>query len=115
MASLFNQIGSNAASAPPTSTGSSSSSTASVAGTTAQATEQQFLQLLVAQLKNQDPLNPMDGTQFVTQLAQFSQLEQMIGVNQGVQQLVTDAQNGQSSGSGSSGTGSGSGSAAQHS
>jgi flagellar basal-body rod modification protein FlgD len=33
-----------------------------------------FLQLLVAQLKNQDPANPADGTQFVTQLAQFSEL-----------------------------------------
>jgi flagellar basal-body rod modification protein FlgD len=35
-----------------------------------------FLQLLVAQLKNQDPANPADPTQFVTQLAQFSELEQ---------------------------------------
>ncbi len=35
-----------------------------------------FLQLLVAQLKNQNPLSPSDGTQFVTQLAQFSSLEQ---------------------------------------
>jgi flagellar basal-body rod modification protein FlgD len=34
-----------------------------------------FLQLLVAQLKNQDPESPTDGTQFVTQLAQFSSLE----------------------------------------
>jgi flagellar basal-body rod modification protein FlgD len=33
-----------------------------------------FLQLLVAQLKNQDPSNPADGTQFITQLAQFSEL-----------------------------------------
>ena len=35
-----------------------------------------FLQLLVAQIKNQNPLNPADGTQFVTQLAQFTTLEQ---------------------------------------
>ena len=35
-----------------------------------------FLQLLVAQLKHQDPLNPADGLQFVTQLAQFTSLEQ---------------------------------------
>jgi flagellar basal-body rod modification protein FlgD len=33
-----------------------------------------FLQLLVAQLQNQDPENPADGTTFVTQLAQFSEL-----------------------------------------
>lgn len=35
-----------------------------------------FLQLLVAQLKHQNPLNPADGLQFVTQLAQFTALEQ---------------------------------------
>ena len=70
----------------------SSNNLSSASAQEAQVTEQQFLQLLVAQLKNQDPLNPMDGTQFVSQLAQFSQLEQMIGVNQGVQQLVVDAQ-----------------------
>jgi flagellar basal-body rod modification protein FlgD len=39
-------------------------------------TKNMFLQLLVAQLKHQDPLNPTDGTQFLTQLAQFQQLEQ---------------------------------------
>src|SRR5262249_42737348 len=40
----------------------------------------QFLQLLVAQLKGQNPLDPQDGTQFVTQLAQFSSLEQLINI-----------------------------------
>jgi flagellar basal-body rod modification protein FlgD len=35
-----------------------------------------FLQLLVAQLENQDPENPADGTQFVTQLAQFTTLQE---------------------------------------
>jgi flagellar basal-body rod modification protein FlgD len=39
-----------------------------------------FLQLLVAQIKNQDPLKPADGTQFLTQLAQFSELEQLVGI-----------------------------------
>ena len=39
-----------------------------------------FLQLLVAQIKNQNPLNPADGVEFLTQLAQFSSLEQMMGV-----------------------------------
>ena len=38
--------------------------------------ESTFLKLLVAQLKNQNPLNPADGLQFVTQLAQFTTLEQ---------------------------------------
>ena len=49
-----------------------------------------FLQLLVAQIKNQNPLEPTDGTQFVAQLAQFSQLEQMIGVRSGVDAMRAD-------------------------
>lgn len=40
------------------------------------ATQDQFLQLLVAQLRNQDPLSPTDSTQFVSQLATFSQLQE---------------------------------------
>jgi flagellar basal-body rod modification protein FlgD len=40
------------------------------------ASQDMFLRLLVTQLKNQNPLNPADGTQFVTQLAQFTTLEQ---------------------------------------
>ena len=43
-------------------------------------TKDMFLQLLVAQIKNQDPLNPTDSTQFVSQLAQFSELEQVIAI-----------------------------------
>jgi flagellar basal-body rod modification protein FlgD len=43
--------------------------------------QQTFLALLVAQLKYQDPLQPQDGTAFVTQLAQFSDLEQQIGTH----------------------------------
>ena len=49
-----------------------------------------FLKLLVAQLKNQDPTNPTDSTQFVGQLTQYSELEQLIGINTGVQKLGTD-------------------------
>jgi flagellar basal-body rod modification protein FlgD len=46
------------------------------------ANKEAFLQLLVAQIKNQNPLQPTDGVQFLTQLTQFSQLEQVIGIRQ---------------------------------
>jgi flagellar basal-body rod modification protein FlgD len=45
----------------------------------------------VAQLQNQDPLQPMDGMQFVTQLAQFSQLESIYGIQSDTDKLVADA------------------------
>ena len=41
----------------------------------------EFLKLLVAQMKNQDPLNPMDGQQMAAQLAQFSSVEQLVTAN----------------------------------
>ena len=47
-----------------------------------------FLSLLVAQLENQDPLNPMDSTDFTAQLAQFSALEQMTNVNTNLGKLL---------------------------
>lgn len=49
--------------------------------------QQDFLQLLVSQLQNQDPLNPQDGAQFAAQLAQFNSVEQLIQVNSGLQDL----------------------------
>ena len=54
--------------------------------------QQQFLQLFVAQLKNQDPLNPADGTEFLSQLAQFSELEQMIAIRQDVGVIRTSSE-----------------------
>jgi len=42
--------------------------------------ENQFLQLLVAQLRYQDPTSPTDSTAFVAQLAQFSSLEQLVAI-----------------------------------
>jgi len=53
--------------------------------------ESTFLQLLVAQIKNQDPMNPTDSIQFVGQLVSFSQLEQLLSINQNMQALVQDA------------------------
>jgi flagellar basal-body rod modification protein FlgD len=62
--------------APPASNSQSSSGSNSVLDPLAN--EQTFLQLLVAQLQNQDPTQPQDGTQFVAQLAQFASLEQQV-------------------------------------
>ena len=62
----------------------SSNNSSSTNGTDSLANEQTFLQLFVSQLQNQDPLNPADGTQFVTQLAQFSQLEQTLNISSDV-------------------------------
>lgn len=45
-----------------------------------------FLLLLVTQLSNQDPLNPMDGQEFAAQLAQFSSLEQLVTMNDSIAQ-----------------------------
>ena len=47
-----------------------------------------FLKLLVAQLKNQNPLNPADGMEFVSQLAQFSQLEQIMEIRKDLDTLT---------------------------
>ncbi len=62
-----------------------------------------FLQLLVAQLRNQDPLNPTDGTAFVGQLAQFQQLETSLNMGQDLATIRQDLDAlVQSAGSGSS-------------
>jgi len=52
----------------------------------------QFLQLLVAQMKNQDPINPLDGTEFASQLAQFNSVEQLINLNKGMSSLASSQQ-----------------------
>lgn len=47
-----------------------------------------FLQLMITQLKYQDPLNPMDGTEYASQLAQFTSLEQLTNLNASVKQSI---------------------------
>ncbi len=48
-----------------------------------------FLKLLIAQMQNQDPMNPMDGTQYAAQLAQFSSLEQLQNLNDNIQNSIS--------------------------
>ena len=51
-------------------------------------TKDDFLKLLVMQLTHQDPLNPLDQNQFLAQTAQFSQLEQLVNINESLSALV---------------------------
>ena len=62
-------------------------------GTTAQAAApnidyQSFLKLLIAEMKNQDPTKPMDSTEYVAQLATFSQVAQTVQTNSKLDQLL---------------------------
>ncbi|MGH9582337.1 MAG: flagellar hook capping FlgD N-terminal domain-containing protein [Bryobacteraceae bacterium] len=58
------------------------SNSANTSGTNSMSNTSAFLQLLVAQLKNQDPTQPMDPTTFVTQLAEFNDVQQNLGTRQ---------------------------------
>ena len=53
-----------------------------------------FLKMLTTQIKNQDPLNPMEGTEFAAQLATFSGVEQQVQTNQLLQQLLSKGTSG---------------------
>jgi len=52
------------------------------------ANKEVFLQLLVAQIRNQNPLNPANGTEFVAQLAQFSELEATLAMRRDVARIL---------------------------
>lgn len=86
------------------------SSGASGQGVDPLATENVFLQLFVTQLENQDPTQPQDPSQFVTQLAQFTSLEQSTQMKSDLDAILAQLQT--MAGSSGGGTGTGSGSAA---
>ena len=77
---------------PVAGTNTSTSSAISQTGTTAlgnlSGNFSTFLSLLMTQLKNQDPSSPMDANQFTSQLVQFSSVEQQIGTNSNLKQLI---------------------------
>ena len=53
-----------------------------------------FLRLLVTQVRNQDPLSPQDPTEFVSQLAQFSALEQLLHINRQLEVIAANSDSG---------------------
>jgi flagellar basal-body rod modification protein FlgD len=75
---------------PGSAAAASASSSGAASTATAPVTENMFLQLLVAQLQNQDPSNPSDSTQFVTQLAQFQTMEQSMNQGTTMTSMLTD-------------------------
>lgn len=78
--------GTTAATAAATATAATTSKTKTLG-------QSDFLNLLVAQLKYQDPLNPSDPTEFTAQLAQYSQLEQLFNLNDSMSSLATAQDN----------------------
>ncbi len=76
---------------PASSGASSTSNPASTADGNSAPSEEVFLQLLVSQIQNQDPLNPADSTQFVSQLAQFSELEQVVAIRGDIETAMSSS------------------------
>lgn len=77
--------------------GNQTATQTSAAGMAQTVDYQSFLRLLVAQMKNQDPTSPMESTDYVAQLATFSQVEQSVQINSkldGILQASTFAQAG---------------------
>jgi flagellar basal-body rod modification protein FlgD len=76
----------SATSKSPTTGGSTSTSATSAAS---KIDYNMFLQLLIAEMKNQDPTNPTDTSQYMSQFAQFSQVEQAIQTNSKLDSLMS--------------------------
>jgi flagellar basal-body rod modification protein FlgD len=77
-------------------TGTSTSSTAAADAAMKKSTgmnKDDFLKLFVTQLQNQDPLNPQDSSQFITQLAQLTQVEQAYNTNTNLQSMLNQGGN----------------------
>jgi flagellar basal-body rod modification protein FlgD len=118
MASIGTLLPTSTSSLAGISATSSSKTTTAAAGTSSAdptndlGNEQTFLKLLVAQLQNQDPTQPADGMQFVTQLAQFSSVEQSLKMRSDLDSIeqkyvgATASTNSSSTDAAASGTGS---------
>lgn len=102
-------VQSNSGSGAASGAGNGNSST--TASSNSLSDQQTFITLLVAQLQNQDPLDPADGTQFLTQLAEINNVQQLESIHQDTDSIVQDlsasgtTQTGSSSGSGTGSAG----------
>src|SRR4051794_40552489 len=86
--SVYDIISKQAQGSSPNSNNTSTSQSGDDALATLSGDYNNFLTLLTAQLKNQDPLSPMDTTQFTQQLVQFSAVEQQINGNKKLDQMI---------------------------
>jgi flagellar basal-body rod modification protein FlgD len=75
--------------------GSNAGSQSAASGQKLQEDFNRFLNLLVTQLQNQDPLDPMDANEFTSQLVQFASVEQQINQNANLEKLLNATENGQ--------------------
>jgi len=84
---------STAAGSTGTGSTSSASSAASASATAASSTitANDFLTLLVAEMKNQDPTQPTDPTAYISQMVDVNSLQQLVGINAGITSLDTAA------------------------
>lgn len=69
--------------------GGTAATSAQSAGAAGDLGRDEFLQMLITQLENQDPLNPQDATEFTAQLAQFSSLDQLFSMRSAIDKLAT--------------------------
>lgn len=76
---------------PSTSSSTSTDTSTAAAAKSNTLNYNDFLKLMIAQMKNQDPLNPTDSTQYMSQIAQFSTVEQTINTNSKLDQLLVNS------------------------
>jgi flagellar basal-body rod modification protein FlgD len=72
-----------------TSATAGSTDSSSTAATTQQVDKDMFLKLMVTQLRNQDPMNPTDSSQFLAQTAQFTSLEKLTSIEEQASQALS--------------------------
>jgi flagellar basal-body rod modification protein FlgD len=91
--------------AAPKDSSTTTTGTSSTSGDSSDITADDFLTLLVSELKNQDPTQPTDPNAYITQLAQVNSLQQLISINQGIGTLDSAVSvSGTASGSAASGS-----------